>query len=252
MIGNGGVYLELFPAKGEAPPRATATAPGPSTPAVRHVAFLVDDLDAKLAEMGDDATITLGPLDMGDFIRACESPGSPTRKETSLSSTRATRTRRTRRRSIADLLADLRARAAAAARRDGRRRRRQLRPLLGGGDRRRAAALRRARRRCSPVATIPFDPVVNRSFHFWHMYVRGLRPGYHYAYRVHGPERRRATASTPRRCCSTRTRRATRTRSGSRCDACLPGDNLESSMRGVIVDGRGYDWEGDEPLRHGR
>jgi glyoxylase I family protein len=35
---------------------------------VRHLAFLVDDLDAKLAEMGDDAKITLGPLDMGDFI----------------------------------------------------------------------------------------------------------------------------------------------------------------------------------------
>ena len=35
---------------------------------MRHVAFLVDDLDAKLAEIGDDATVTLGPLDMGDFI----------------------------------------------------------------------------------------------------------------------------------------------------------------------------------------
>ena len=32
-------------------------------------------------------------------------------------------------------------------------------------------------------------------------------------------------------------------------DACQPGDNLESSMRAVITDGRGYDWEGDEPLR---
>ena len=35
---------------------------------MRHVAFLVDDLDAKLAEIGDDTTVTLGPLDMGDFI----------------------------------------------------------------------------------------------------------------------------------------------------------------------------------------
>jgi glycogen operon protein len=32
-------------------------------------------------------------------------------------------------------------------------------------------------------------------------------------------------------------------------DACLPGDNIETSMRSVIVDGRGYDWEGDAPLR---
>jgi glyoxylase I family protein len=28
----------------------------------------VDDLDAKLAEMGAEARITLGPLDMGQFI----------------------------------------------------------------------------------------------------------------------------------------------------------------------------------------
>ena len=37
-------------------------------PGFRHLAFLVDDLDAKLAEMGDDAKITLGPIDFGDFI----------------------------------------------------------------------------------------------------------------------------------------------------------------------------------------
>jgi len=35
---------------------------------VRHVAFLVDDLEGKLAEMGADAKVTLGPLDMGQFI----------------------------------------------------------------------------------------------------------------------------------------------------------------------------------------
>ena len=39
-----------------------------------------------------------------------------------------------------------------------------------------------------PVLTIPLDPDTNRSFHFWHVYVRGLQAGYHYAYRVHGPE----------------------------------------------------------------
>jgi glyoxylase I family protein len=66
VIGNGGVALELFPAEGEAPPRAERD--GPAGRGVRHVAFLVDDLDAKLAEIGDDATVTLGPLDMGDFI----------------------------------------------------------------------------------------------------------------------------------------------------------------------------------------
>jgi glyoxylase I family protein len=67
VIGNGGVAFELFPADGEAPPPRGEN-DGPTFPGVRHLAFLVDDLDAKLAEMGDDAKVTLGPLDMGDFI----------------------------------------------------------------------------------------------------------------------------------------------------------------------------------------
>ena len=41
---------------------------GPDYSGFRHFAFLVDDLDAKLAEMGDDARVTLGPLDMSQFI----------------------------------------------------------------------------------------------------------------------------------------------------------------------------------------
>ena len=67
VIGNGGVALELFPVEGEASPNLEVR-DGPTAPGVRHVAFLVDDLDAKLAEMGDDAKITLGPLDMSGFI----------------------------------------------------------------------------------------------------------------------------------------------------------------------------------------
>jgi glyoxylase I family protein len=67
VIGNEGASLELFPAKGEAPPPRGEGA-GPEYPGWRHVAFLVDDLDATLAKMGDDAKITLGPLDMSALI----------------------------------------------------------------------------------------------------------------------------------------------------------------------------------------
>ena len=68
VVGNGGVALELFPGAGEAPAPEGEVRDGPTTRGVRHLAFLVDDLDAKLAEMGDDATLTLGPLDMSAFI----------------------------------------------------------------------------------------------------------------------------------------------------------------------------------------
>jgi glyoxylase I family protein len=67
IIGNGSMRLELLPATSESPaPRPEAD--GPSYTAYRHFAFSVDDVDAKLAEMGDDATITLGPIDMDAFI----------------------------------------------------------------------------------------------------------------------------------------------------------------------------------------
>ena len=56
------------PAGGRSSSLTPATADGPSYPAYRHFAFSVDDLDAKLAEMGDEAPVTLGPVDMGAFI----------------------------------------------------------------------------------------------------------------------------------------------------------------------------------------
>jgi isoamylase len=99
-----------------------------------------------------------------------------------------------------------------------------------------------------PVATIPFDPEVNRSFHFWHMYIRGLKAGYHYAYRVYGPSGGSRRFDPEKVLLDPYAKGNTNTL-WKPVDACLPGDNLESSMRGVIVDGRGYDWEGDEPLR---
>ena len=53
-----------------------------------------------------------------------------------------------------------------------------------------------------PVKAIQLDPGVNRTFHFWHIYVRGLTPGMHYAYRVDGPQdlHGAGTASTRTRC----------------------------------------------------
>jgi len=33
----------------------------------------------------------------------------------------------------------------------------------------------------------PVRSFVNKTFHFWHVYVRGLRPGAFYAFRVDGP-----------------------------------------------------------------
>src|SRR5438067_6808349 len=38
-----------------------------------------------------------------------------------------------------------------------------------------------------PIQVIQLDSVLNKTFHFWHVYVKDLQPGVHYAYRVSGP-----------------------------------------------------------------
>lgn len=63
----GSVYLELFQAKGEAP-LSPAQNDGPAYPALRHIAFQVEDVDAALAALGEDAKVTLGPFGFDAFI----------------------------------------------------------------------------------------------------------------------------------------------------------------------------------------
>src|SRR5258708_26014602 len=38
-----------------------------------------------------------------------------------------------------------------------------------------------------PAQVIRLDPFQNKTFHFWHVFVRGCRPGIYYAFRVDGP-----------------------------------------------------------------
>jgi glyoxylase I family protein len=67
FIKSGDVYLELFATKDERPGPAPEN-DGYGYVGMRHIAFQVDDVDAKIAEMGADARITLGPLSFDDFI----------------------------------------------------------------------------------------------------------------------------------------------------------------------------------------
>jgi len=99
----------------------------------------------------------------------------------------------------------------------------------------------------TPIVTIPLDPETNRSFHFWHVYVRHLTAGYHYAYRVDGPDVPGRRFDREKVLLDPYARGNTNTL-WEPVAACLPGDNLSTSMRSVIVDVRAFDWEGDEPL----
>ncbi len=63
----GATYLELFQAD-QASPAPPPSKDGPTWPGVRHIAFQVDNVDAKLAEMGAEARVTFGPFNFNDFI----------------------------------------------------------------------------------------------------------------------------------------------------------------------------------------
>jgi len=63
----GEMRIEFFQAKEKAPV-APAGGDGPWYPGFRHMSFKVDDVDAKLAEMGKDAVITLGPFSFDAVI----------------------------------------------------------------------------------------------------------------------------------------------------------------------------------------
>lgn len=67
FIKSGNMYLELFQTKEESP-LPPPEKDGPQYPGLRHLAFKVDNVDAKLAEMGVNAKITLGPLNFDDMI----------------------------------------------------------------------------------------------------------------------------------------------------------------------------------------
>ena len=68
FLKNEDVHLELFQADEDRPlPRAVGD--GPHYPEVRRVAFRADDVDEISRAMVKDAEVTLGPLQLGDFIK---------------------------------------------------------------------------------------------------------------------------------------------------------------------------------------
>ncbi|OEH93832.1 glycogen debranching protein GlgX [Bacillus solimangrovi] len=99
----------------------------------------------------------------------------------------------------------------------------------------------------NPFASIELDPNGNRTNHFWHVYVEGIKEGIHYAYRVDGPQEvnegyrfdRDKVLIDPYALGNTNTL-------WDRGNACKSGDNVDTSMRSVVINPDNYDWEGDE------
>ena len=99
-----------------------------------------------------------------------------------------------------------------------------------------------------PFQTIRFDPYTNKTFHLWHVLVRGLKPGAHYAYRVNGHSDSPGQRFNPNKVLIDPYARDNSHFLWNRSDASTPENNVGRSMRSIVVDPSGYDWEGDKPL----
>jgi glycogen operon protein len=102
-----------------------------------------------------------------------------------------------------------------------------------------------------PVQVVRFDPFQNKTFHFWHVFVRGCGPGFYYAFRVDGPYDPAAghRFNSNKVLIGPYAHGIAKTL-WNRADAVGPDDNLATSMRCAVVDPAAYNWEGDRPLRH--
>ncbi len=103
----------------------------------------------------------------------------------------------------------------------------------------------------APVRVIALDPVKNRSYHYWHVSVPGLKAGQIYGFRVAGPsDPLPGMRFDPSKVLlDPYGRGVVVPKNYDRAAACRQGDDAAVSMKSVVVDPRAYDWEGDTPLK---
>jgi len=102
-----------------------------------------------------------------------------------------------------------------------------------------------------PAEVIDLDPRVNRTYHFWHIFLPGIKPGQVYAYRASGPFNPAAGLRyDPQKVLLDPYGRAVAFPAQyDRGAAVFPGDNTPHAMKSVVIDPAKYDWKGDLPLR---
>src|ERR1700745_2663705 len=102
-----------------------------------------------------------------------------------------------------------------------------------------------------PARVVSLDTSVNRTHHYWHVFVPGVEAGQLYGYRVHGPfdPSRGLRFDAEKLLLDPYGRGVAVPKNYSRRAAQEKGDNAAKAMKSVVVDTHGYDWEGDTPLR---
>src|SRR5256885_1538727 len=101
-----------------------------------------------------------------------------------------------------------------------------------------------------PARVIRIDPATNRTYHYWHVFVPGIKAGQIYGYRVEGAfDPSSGMRFDPAKVLLDPYGRGTVVpKNYNRNAARKEGDNCATAMKSVVVDPRAYDWEGDAPL----
>jgi glycogen operon protein len=103
-----------------------------------------------------------------------------------------------------------------------------------------------------PARVVQLDPLVNRTYHYWHAFVPNVSAGQIYGYRVYGPfDPARGRRFDPNKLLLDPYGRAVVVpRLYNRAAASRPGENAATAMKSVVTaDPRAYNWEGDAPLK---
>ena len=102
-----------------------------------------------------------------------------------------------------------------------------------------------------PSRTIPMDHASNRTYHYWHVFVRGIQSGQIYGFRIDGPH----DPANGHRFDQSKLlldpygRAVVVPRNYSRDAAAQKGDNTATAMKSVVLGLSAYNWQGDTPLR---
>jgi len=100
-----------------------------------------------------------------------------------------------------------------------------------------------------PARIVDLDAASNRSYHYWHVFVPGIKAGQLYGYRVHGPW----DPANGQRFDATRVlldpyaRAVAVPLDYSRAASAPAAPSV--TMKSVTIDSGDYDWEGDRPLQ---
>ncbi len=102
-----------------------------------------------------------------------------------------------------------------------------------------------------PSEVYRLDPVKNRTFYYWHIFLPGIKPGQIYGYRAYAP-----ISPTPgdmfdenKLLIDPYARALAGYKIYSRQAAKLPGNNFDKALKSVVIDPQNFDWEDDLPIQ---